>query len=283
MKEINKILVPTDFSNTAEKAFYYALWFADHYEAKIELLHVIYPETEPLDFPVMITRMTQKKIEKLKARMQDFVQTYLSKVRIIHPLKHDPRIELDVEVGAPGRLIAEIARRDQVDLIIMGTQGEHSRVEQMFGSVAMHSLNKAPCSILIVPEHAQVERLDKVVYAVDLTDADPYHIWELGKLLRPFNIILRVVHVREKPNEKHPLSIGDLRLFFQEHAPALRIEFHEVIGKGVTDELVELSKNWEADLLVMHKIERGFIENLFHRSITREAALHASTPLLILK
>lgn len=283
MKKIDKILVPIDFSNTAQKALYYALWFADHYEAEIELLNVIYPEAEPLDFPVMVTRMTQKKVEASKTRMQDFVKTHLAKVQVIHPLKHDPKIEYDVEVGIPGRLIASIARRDEVDLIIMGTQGEHSKVEQIFGSVAMHSLDKAPCSILIVPEHAQVERLDKVVYAVDLTDADPYHIWEVGKLLRPFNIILRVVHVREKTNEDHPLSLGDLRRFFQEHAPALQVEFHEIIGKKVTDELVELTENWEADLLVMQKQERGFFEGLFHKSKTREAALHASTPLLVLK
>lgn len=283
MKKIDKILVPTDFSHTAQKACYYALWFADHYEAEIEILHVIYPESEPLDFPVMVTRMTQKKVEVSRTRMQDFVKTHLAKVQVLHPLKHDPKIEYDVEVGTPGRMIADVARRDDVDLIIMGTQGEHSRIEQIFGSVAMHSLNKAPCSVLIVPEHAQVERLDKVVYAVDLREADPYHIWELGKLLSPFNIILRVVHVREKPNENHPLSIGDLMQFFQEHAPTLQIEFQEIIGKRVTDELVELTENWEADLLVMHKLERGFLEGLFHKSRTQEAALHASTPLLVLK
>ena len=50
MKEINKILVPTDFSETASHAFRYALWFADQVDANLQLLHVIYPEAEPLDF-----------------------------------------------------------------------------------------------------------------------------------------------------------------------------------------------------------------------------------------
>lgn len=283
MKKINKILVPTDFSNTAQNAFQYAIWFAQHYGASLELVHVVQPEAEALDYPAMVTTINDKRLATEKEHINDFIKENLAVAQEKFLLEVLPDVVSVVELGAPGELIAGMAKKDTVDLIIMGTQGKHSIAERIFGSMSVTSLRKASCPVLIVPEFTQLHKLEKVVYATNLTPADPFHIWVLGQLLAPFSVVLDVVHIQEEPEEEKTLTIEDLGRFFADHPPTLQLECKVIKGMDVAEELVDFLENWEADLLVMHRPQRGMLEGIFHKSRTRKAAMHTKTPLLVLQ
>ena len=62
MKKIQKILFPTDFSPAAQNALRYAIRLADELEASIQILHIVYPQAEPLDFPALATEATQQQV-----------------------------------------------------------------------------------------------------------------------------------------------------------------------------------------------------------------------------
>lgn len=151
MIKINKILFPTDFSEAAQNAFRYAIWFADKYRASIELIHVVYPEDEPMDFPVVVARATKEKMETAFQMMQVFVDTSLAQVQAAHQLENVPNIQSETMIGIPSVLVPEVAMNDHADLIVMGTQGEHSSVERAVGSVTTAVLKKAHCPVLVVP------------------------------------------------------------------------------------------------------------------------------------
>jgi len=51
----------------------------------------------------------------------------------------------------------------------------------------------------------------------------------------------------------------------------------------VEEELTDFEETWDVDLLVMSKPNRGFFQRLFHRSVTKELALHTDVPLLVLR
>ena len=80
MKMIKKILFPTDFSATAQSAFRHCLLLADKYDADVEILHVIFPEYEALDLPVMAAQATKEKAEAAGVVMKTFVETGLTQV-----------------------------------------------------------------------------------------------------------------------------------------------------------------------------------------------------------
>jgi len=50
MVEIKKILVPTDFSETSRYAFQYAIEFAKSFGAELEIVHVIFDESQIVAF-----------------------------------------------------------------------------------------------------------------------------------------------------------------------------------------------------------------------------------------
>ncbi|MFZ4427736.1 MAG: universal stress protein, partial [Saprospiraceae bacterium] len=66
MRKIHRILFPTDFSEAAQNAFRYCRSLADALSAEIFVLHVVYPEYELLDLPVLATKATHDKIDAAK-------------------------------------------------------------------------------------------------------------------------------------------------------------------------------------------------------------------------
>jgi len=283
MKNIKKLLVPTDFSDNALNAFRYAIWFADQYKADIHVLHVVYPTAEPLDYPAMAAQMAQKQIEAAKEIAKNFIERGLAQVHTTYEPMYIPKVTSEVVMGTPESRIKEIAREKEIDLIIMGTKGEHNTLQNTFGSITTGTMNQAPCPMLVVPEKAIQRKIKTVGYATDLRPADPYHIWEIGKLLAPFAAILRVVHIEKRPDEERPLSMKDLQDFFSSNAPSLQINFHNIATKDIEKELEDFEETWDVDLMILAKPNRGFFQRLFHRSVTKELALHTDVPLLILR
>ena len=283
MDAINKILVPTDFSDTAQNAFRYALMLADKFEADIELLHVIYPEYEALDLPVMAAQATKEKAAAAGEVIKEFVEIGLTQLHASGQLSGIPPINSDVEIGTPASLIADVARRDEVDLIVMGTRGTHNALDRFWGSVTSAVVEHTHCHVWVVPEHAPYSDINIAGFATNLGDADPYHIWEYGKLLAPFRPVLRCAHINLDNSVDSTLDIAGLSTFFDNHAPALQISFHSLEGDSVTDGLENFIESFEIDVLAMYAPQHTWWERLFRRSETKNMALHSKIPLLMLK
>lgn len=283
MDAIRKILLPTDFSANAQNAFRHGLMLADRMGAEIELLHVIYPEYEPLDLPVMAAQATREKAEAARVVMKEFMELGLAQMHTTGQIKSVPPIHADLEVGTPASLISEVARRDEADLIVMGTRGRHNTLERFWGSTATAVLEHAPCHVMVVPEHAPYQKIEQVGYATDLAEADPYHIWEAGKILDAFSPVIRCAHVNLEQSVEHALDLNGLGHFFDNHAPALQITFHTLQGGQVAPALDQFIDQFGLDLMVMYAPGHSWWQRLFHHSETKAMALRAQVPVLFLK
>ncbi len=280
MLEIKKILFPTDFSQNAQNAFRHCLKMADIWKAEIEVLHVVFPEYEGLDLPVLAASATNDKVAVAREMVKNFSSSGLHEVT---DLKAIPALQHSVEIGTPASTICNIARRDQADLIIMGTKGKHDRLEKLFGSVTSGAIKKAPCPVLVVPENAPYEDLSILAYATDLDAADPYHLWQVGKLFEQFSPILHCVHVNVSDTISEVVEFTDLPRFFEKHAPALKIDFHPLPKQPIVDGLLSFVEDHAVSLLIMYAHQHSLIEQLFRQSQTRKMAFHTQVPLLVMK
>jgi nucleotide-binding universal stress UspA family protein len=139
------ILVPTDFSDAAERALTAAIELAQMWTASIELLHVsvdptfvAMPPGSILPIPVDLTESIGRENEQLTATA--------ARVR---------RLGLNCTTAtSSGRTHVEIidhAIKSGAGLIAMGTH-EHRGISQtLLGSVAEKVLRHAPCPVLVVP------------------------------------------------------------------------------------------------------------------------------------
>lgn len=277
-------MFPTDFSATAENAWRYCLMLADRYQASILITHVVYPEYEMMDLFFFNDTATTEKIDVVKTNLLPaFIDRGLTQVQAGNLVKSLPEVYEEVEIGAPVEAITRLAKNEDIDLIVMGTQGEHNLLEKVFGSVAAGVIAHAHCPVWVVPEDAAVKPVSVAVYASDLREADPLQIWRAGKLLEPFGVTMNCVHISDGESLEDAMDFAVLGGFFENKSPALQIQFHSLTGKDIPTELETFSNDCKADLVIMYGPHYGFWDRLFHKSQTRKMAMKTGRPLLVLR
>ena len=142
---LKKILVPTDFSECSRKALQYALPFARQFGASITLLHVVQinysgAEFAPVDYPLLERQM----LETGEKQLGELGRITLPEDVLGHTV---------VRLGRPALEIAETAKKEEIDLIIMSTHGRTGLKHVFLGSTAENVVRHAPCPVLTVREH----------------------------------------------------------------------------------------------------------------------------------
>jgi len=151
MVQLKRILVPTDFSESAHHALRYAISLAQEFHAEIGLLHVVEDMAVGYAsdlFPVPMAEVFQEVSAYARKELAALAAEVRS--RGVEAREH-------VVQGKPSAEIVRIAREDAVDMIIMGTHGRGVLDHALFGSTTERVVRKAPCPVLTcrIPEHAK--------------------------------------------------------------------------------------------------------------------------------
>lgn len=283
MNNVRKILFPTDFSEAAQNAFRYCLVLADKLQASIQLLHVVYPDYEVIDVPVMVAAATKQQLEAAKATMKTFVDYGLTQLQWTQALGHVPVIISAVEIGNPVGTICQVAQREDADLIVMGTKGSHNTLERTFGSVTTGVVTRANIDVWVVPEKARFTGIEALAYATNLDEADPAFVMDIGKLFDPFCKKIHCVHVNVTQSLEKLLDLANLEAVFNNNKLQISIQCHQVPGDTVAEGLEDFVSKHKIDVLVMYGPHHDLLDRIFHRSMTRKMALETEVPLLVIK
>lgn len=153
MIRLKRILVPTDFSESARHALGYGMSFASEYGAELVLLHVV--EAVPAGyaselFPVPMAEVFQQ--------VSSYARGELARLTAEAAQKGIATRELVVQ-GKPSAEIVRVAREESVDMIVLGAHGKGVLDKALFGSTTERVVRKAPCPVLTchLVEHTFVE------------------------------------------------------------------------------------------------------------------------------
>jgi universal stress protein A len=141
---IQRILVPIDFSEHSKNALKYAVPFAEKFKASIDLIYVVEPTVYPADFSFGQIGFPNVE-EELRTRGSDELENLITK----EIAAKVPSRKI-VRTGKPFYEINQYALEENISLIIIATHG-HTGMEQiLFGSTAEKVVRKAPCPVLVV-------------------------------------------------------------------------------------------------------------------------------------
>jgi nucleotide-binding universal stress UspA family protein len=151
--KLKKLLLPTDFSESARHALNYGISFAREYEAELQLLHVVENLTVGYAsdlFPVPMAEVFQE--------ISGYAKAELAKLGAEARAKNVDVAEHVVQ-GKPSAEIIRFARENEVDMIVLGTHGKGMLDQALFGSTTERVVRRAPCPVLTVrlAEHEFVE------------------------------------------------------------------------------------------------------------------------------
>lgn len=143
---VQKILWPTDFSGSAQKALTYVNSLTQKYEAEIHVLYVI----EDLTVHKWYGEFEENHVDKIlkweektaQKRLESICQDYLKGCPLY--IKH-------VAVGDPASEILRSIETIGADMVVMATRGAAGRFA--FGSVAEKVVKHAKVPVVTVPTH----------------------------------------------------------------------------------------------------------------------------------
>ena len=146
MAPVTKILVPTDFSETADAALDYAKVLAGQLGASLHLLHVF---ADPYAVGAFAPDVYVPPPPSLRERAIEDARACL-KERLSADEEERFGATWAIASGLTAKQIVEFADENAMDLIVMGTHGRRGVAHLLLGSVAEHVVRTAACPVLTV-------------------------------------------------------------------------------------------------------------------------------------
>jgi universal stress protein A len=142
---ITRILVPTDFSETADAAFAYAQTLAAPFGASLHLVHVF-------SDPYVLSAYAPDVYAEVPAVLREEALRQVDDELKKRAWKNDTGVPIitATAIGLTARELVRYATDHAIDLIVMGTHGRHGIARYLLGSVAEHIVRIAPCPVLTV-------------------------------------------------------------------------------------------------------------------------------------
>jgi nucleotide-binding universal stress UspA family protein len=143
--EVKKVLWPTDFSSSAQKALPYVTDLTQKYQAEIHVLYVIEDIVHHKgwygDFDKShVDKLMEWANKSATKRLGQICEKYLDGCPLY--IKH-------IAIGDPAQEILKLIENEGVDMVVMASQGEKGNFR--FGSVTEKVLKNSPVPVTTVP------------------------------------------------------------------------------------------------------------------------------------
>ncbi len=277
---MKRILVPTDFSPTAEKAFRFATDIASRSGGAVTLLHVHTPAVKPFTGTAYSG----------DAGSDDAGATMMKQLQ---HLKHQvavnnggPAVSIVLGEGSVVDRILDFAVKEHHDMIVMGTQGTSGLKKNIMGSVAAHVIEKSLLPVLLIPEKYDWNEPSQFLFATNYQESDKYALQFLVPLVKLYNGKLTVVHLYDL----YLMEEEKERKNFDEYAGMLRrklkdegMEFRFLKVSSVNEAMENLHTIVPYDILAMVSRRKTALEKIFVSSFTQNMAYLNTLPLLVIQ
>ncbi len=171
----NLYLVPHDFTAVGDAALRYAMHIGKRVDTEIQVVHLVDDASK--------VAAAQQKLELIIEQITPIENVSLKAV---------------AQVGSIFEDIGKIARKEEAQLIIMGTHGVKG-MQKLFGSHAMKVITSSNVPFLVVQEQTTTENVGRIVVPIDLTKESLQIANIAGDIAIMFDADIHVVY--EQPSD----------------------------------------------------------------------------------
>lgn len=275
-----KVLVPFDFSQTANFALNFATGLASKYSnMEIVVLHIIETpvatgmgtmggglESVP-DFQNQVYFM--ELIETRKRQMVELEEKYSGSIF---------KLKTKVVLGSVFKSISESVAEQDPDLIVMGSKGASGLEEVMIGSNTEKVVRTATCPVITIKAETDVATMKKVVFASDFRYSEDNVASRIKRIQTVFDAQFYFVVVNTPGNfETTRESINRIRTFVQKHHfENIKAEVYNSLSEE--SGIIEFADDIDADLIAMTTHGRTGLLHLITGSIAEDVVNHSKRP-----
>jgi len=274
---MKNILVPTDFSDQAEKALKVAAQLARKFNGEIFLLHMLELPLQLIDPLGSGSRNIPEAIFFMKLAHQRF-----SKI-MKEPYLKGIKVHETVEFHRAFDGIMEIGKEKKCDLIVMGSHGTSGFQEMFIGSNTEKVVRHSEIPVLVIKNEIPEFNIKNFVFA---TDANKNHRHILEKAMKFAKTIDAKLHLLfvNTPNDFITSEEANQRIQqFSGDTNSNNIEIHIYNDISVEKGILNFAQKLDIGLLGIGTHGRKGIAHFFNGSISEDLVNHANRPVVTFK
>lgn len=273
---MKKILVPTDFSDHAGYALKVAAQIARKNGGEIFLLHMLelpHQGSDAVgsghDLPEIML-FKNAAINKLEDLMDDDSLADLKVSEIIQ-----------FELAFDG--IMNISKKNNVDLIVMGSHGASGFKEMFIGSNAEKVVRNSDIPVLIIKKEEGDFDVNKFVFASDFSDEIKSPFTKVVDFANKFDTELHLVMINT-PSSFKPTHVAEsIMNDFISNFKINNLTTHIYNDINVESGVLNFANHIDADLIGMSTHGRKGLSHFFNGSISEDLVNHAKKPVVTFK
>lgn len=293
MISLDRILCPTDFSTTADKALAQAVALARYFNGRVKLFHAAAPI--PQSSPFAEIPVDTHFYEMMRDQAARDLAAAASRAGT-------SGVPIDTELGTgsvvPGILAA--AKEYDADLIALGTHGRGGFEHLLLGSVTEKILRKAPCPVLVVPPGADEgstthASFSKILCAFDGSEESKAAVAYALALARETDGLVVLVGVAETLAPIAESVVVDVDAYRRARTAAIEASFKEAVPDDVrtwcrieervahgkpSTAILTAARETAAEVIVMGVRGRGAVDRFVFGSTTNDVIRRAPCPVL---
>ncbi len=265
---MSTILIPTDFSNNARNAFEYGLSLLGEEHEYILFNAYEEPKSTATSMVSLKDILVEASEDSLKDEKAFFVER--------HPSLN---ISMVSEYGDPTFAVTNFAKKNEVDMIVMGTAGVTGLQKIFLGSVASAVIEKAVCPVVVVPRGYQFEPLENVLFTADLLNAEDETLPKaLVDIVTRNNSEVTVLTVN-KPNQVIDAEKAEKGFSLHMAMHGFPHKFDVIESDDVHRAIETYANENDMQLLVTTPRKSSWFQRLLKPSVTKELAEHLQIPM----
>lgn len=277
---MKKILVPTDFSKSAQMAIDVASDIAKKANAEIILLHVV-EEISGNSFNIegqVETSgnweekiFTMKLIEKAKKQIAGVVE----QVR-----DSGVRVRQELRMGTPFHGMRTVVSEQKVDLVVMGAAG-HSKLEEMIiGTNTEKVVRNSQCPVLTVHKKPVTTEFKNIVYATSMSEDEEIFSKIIRRTQQMYDSTIHMVRINTPGNFQRDVTVKKYMQSFAKKLQLKNFTLNVFNDTSEEDGIIYFADSINADLIGMATHGRTGFAHVLAGSIAEDVVSHAKRPVL---
>ncbi len=261
----------------------YGAYVARDLGLSVKYLYVHTPPDFPLGMPGSLSAAAvarQKDIEDEIERIKHHFELQLEKLNASDP--DLPMLDYKIEVGLPPEIMKEYCLQKMVDTIMLSSSKDHTAIAGDTDNVEI--IRNVNCPVWIVPEGITYKSFSEILYATDYHEEDIPNLKILAEFASRFPANITAVHISSNDGFEERVKGEGFASMIREKTGYNMISLKvlkETSGEPLVNELHNFALMMDADLIVLLRENRGFIDRLMHGSRSEKIARQTSLPVLI--
>lgn len=269
--KLQKIIVPTDFSETSKNAIRYANELNKNLKGVIQLMHIFNPKVKKLDGVLSVDPLESKnKMDELESLADEMRNSKFNQPGAI--------VDTIFESGFPADKILQLINSIENSLLVMGNTGASGWMKKFFGSVSTKIAQESKIPSLFVPDGCKFRPYKNIVYCTSDLQLDAVVFTQVIDFALNFDTTIHLVHIHNDDNYDERAVLRMWEHFY----PKGKLNYAQLKASDTNNVLQEYVEEQEIDLVALSNKNRSLFSRFFKRSFTKEVTKSAQVPTLIL-